>query len=124
REFVRPAAQVLAQLAFGEGAESAFEITDVGVIDVARDDVGDHVAIGGVAQLVGGRAYRRKFVPAAAKQPHDLGFTERGAGLCSCQDGWDFAGNRQTSETNITVGKWSTNAGEPFIAARPAIGVD
>src|SRR5262245_21406173 len=43
REIVRPAAQRLADLAFGEGAEATFEITDVGVIDIAGNDVGNDV---------------------------------------------------------------------------------
>ena len=43
-EVVGLAAQVLAQLALGEGAELAAEVADVGVVDVAVDDVGDRIA--------------------------------------------------------------------------------
>ena len=55
-EIVRPAAQVVAELAFGEGAELAAEVADVGVVDVAVDDVGDAVAARFGAQRVGGGA--------------------------------------------------------------------
>src|SRR6266566_4320640 len=44
-EVVGPAAQILAELALREGAELAAEITDVGVVDVAGDDVADGVAV-------------------------------------------------------------------------------
>src|SRR5690625_1665815 len=39
RQVIGPAAQVLAQLALGKGAELALEVADVGVVDVAVDDV-------------------------------------------------------------------------------------
>src|SRR5499427_4530155 len=77
RDIVWPTAQCLAHLAFGEGAEATFEITDVGVVDIAGDDVGNDVAIGGLSQRVGGRARRRELVAAATKQPHDVGFAGR-----------------------------------------------
>jgi hypothetical protein len=78
-EDVRAAAQVLAQLAFGEGAELAFEIADVGVVDVAVDDVGDGVAGGGAAQLVGGGGDAREVVATGSEQANDVGFAETAA---------------------------------------------
>jgi hypothetical protein len=39
RKIVRRPAQIFAELALGEGAEFATIITDIGVVDVARDDV-------------------------------------------------------------------------------------
>src|SRR5262249_24030018 len=51
REIIRPAAQRLADLAFGEGAEATFEIANVGVVDIAGDDVGNDVTIGGLPQF-------------------------------------------------------------------------
>src|ERR1700726_2377401 len=80
RDIVRPTAQRLAHLAFGEGAEATFEITDVGVVDIAGDDVGNDVAIGDPPQLVGCRTHRRELIATATKQPHDIGFPERVAG--------------------------------------------
>ena len=79
-EIVGPAAQVLAELALGEGAELAAEVADVGVVDVAVDDVADGVA----ADLA--RAARRpraqtasKSSPRACEQRDDVGFVERRA---------------------------------------------
>src|SRR6202040_2838262 len=63
-EIVGPAAQILAELALREGAELAAEIADVGVVDVAGDDIGDRVAIDRAAQPVGGLAHRGKLVAA------------------------------------------------------------
>ncbi len=53
RDEVRPAAQVVGQLAFREGAEAAAEVADVRVVDVARDDVGDGVAVHLAAERIG-----------------------------------------------------------------------
>src|SRR5215469_4937020 len=58
RDIVWPTAQRLAHLAFGEGAEATFEITDVGVVDIAGNDVGNDVTVAGLPQLVGRRAQR------------------------------------------------------------------
>src|ERR1700756_4190025 len=69
RDVVRPTAQRLAHLAFGEGAKPAFEITDIGVVDIAGDDVGNDVTIGDLPQLVGRRAHGRELVAATTKQP-------------------------------------------------------
>src|SRR5215212_8766428 len=61
-EIVRPAAQILAELAFREGTELAAEITDIRVVDVAGDDVGYRVARYLAAQPVGGGTYRMEIV--------------------------------------------------------------
>src|SRR5205823_12102814 len=52
-EIVGPAAQILAELALRESAELAAEIADVGVVDVAGDDIGDRLAVDLAAQPVG-----------------------------------------------------------------------
>ena len=57
-EIVGPAAQIFAELALREGAELAAEIADIGVVDVAGDDVGD-----GVARYLRGAAGRRRRRP-------------------------------------------------------------
>src|SRR5262249_9466789 len=48
-EIIGPAAQVLAQLALGEGAELAAIVANVGVVDVAVDDVADDIAVDAAA---------------------------------------------------------------------------
>ena len=53
-EVVGPTAQVLGQLALGKRAELALEVADVGVVDVAVDDVADGVAVDLGPQRVGG----------------------------------------------------------------------
>src|SRR6516225_5953210 len=104
RDIVRPTAQRLAHLAFGKGAEATFEITDVGVVDIAGDDVGNDGTIGDLPQLVGRRAHRRELVAPATKQPHDVGFAGRVADLCPCQNACDVAGNRRTRAARGTLG--------------------
>ena len=54
-EIVGPPAQVLRHLAFRERAELAAEVADVGVVDVAVDDVGDRVAARRAPQRIGRR---------------------------------------------------------------------
>src|SRR5215471_21482405 len=104
RDIVWPTAQRLAHLAFGEGAEATFEITDVGVVDIASDDVGNDVTIGDLPQLVCRRAHRRELVAPATKQPHDVGFPERAADPRPCQNVGDFAGNPATRAASGTLG--------------------
>src|SRR4029453_17245311 len=53
REIVGLAAQVVVRAALGEGAEAAAEVADVGVVDVAVDDVGNDAAANRLAQGVG-----------------------------------------------------------------------
>src|SRR6185369_9438229 len=62
RQIVRAPAQVLAHLAFGEGAELTFERADIGVIDVARDDIGNDIAARVASQRVGRRTSGSKLV--------------------------------------------------------------
>ncbi len=56
-EIVRPAAQIFAELALGESAELAAEITDIRVVDVARDDIAHAIADRFGAQRIGGIAH-------------------------------------------------------------------
>src|SRR6266508_1626210 len=72
REVVRPAAQVVAQLALRECAEAAGVAADVGVIDVAINHVMDDVAAYLRAQRVGGRADLLDFGTARREQAHDI----------------------------------------------------
>src|SRR3954462_3772417 len=57
RQIVRAPAEVLAHLAFGEGAELTFERADVRVIDVARADIGNDAAAGPLSQRTRRRPY-------------------------------------------------------------------
>ena len=65
------AAQVEGQRPFGEGAEPALEGTDVGVVDVAVDHVGDLVAHRVDAELVGHFGHRPHFGPPCSEQGDD-----------------------------------------------------
>ena len=66
-QIVGPAPQVVAEFALGEGAELAAEMTDVGVVDVAGDDVTNIVATCLRAQSVGRLADSVKVLAAASK---------------------------------------------------------
>src|SRR5262249_12533232 len=71
-QIVWPAAQILAQLAFREGAELTAIAANIRVIDVAGDHVGDDVAANRVPQRIGGRAKRMETLAPARKQGDDL----------------------------------------------------
>ena len=58
--------------ALGEGAELASVGADVGVVDVAVDDVGDRVADAPGAQLVRRPADSREVRPARVEQYYDI----------------------------------------------------
>jgi hypothetical protein len=58
---------VIVQLALGKGAEAARVAAHVGVVDVAVDHVGDHVAVHRRAQRVGGGADFAELVATGGK---------------------------------------------------------
>ncbi len=76
REVVGRAAQVGRQLAFGEGAEAAAEVADVGVVDVAHDGVRHGVADHLAPQRIGGLSHRREIAAASGEQTDDVSFAE------------------------------------------------
>ena len=80
-EIIRPAAQILAHLALGEGAELALERADVGVVDVAGHDIADDVTVDVAPQLVGGAANGGEIIAARTKQLDDLALAQRFAVL-------------------------------------------
>lgn len=83
-EIIGPSAQVLAHLALGECAERlAFERADVGVVDVARDDVAHNVAIHLAAQIVGRTADRGKVIAARPEQGDDFALVQALAARCA-----------------------------------------
>ncbi len=132
-EVVGPAAQVLAELALREGAELAAEIADVGVVDVAGDDIGDRVARDLAAQPVGGLAHRGELVAARREQANDVGFGKRFAGASR---GRGYCGFRPlTRPARFALGhpspaprRWvwrrRAGAGDPGVGARQALRVD
>ena len=63
--------------ALGEGAELAAVGADVGVVDVAVDDVGDRVADAPGAQLIGCPADGREVRPPRIEQRHDVRLVQR-----------------------------------------------
>ena len=101
-EVIGPPAQIFAELALGKGAELATEITDIGVVDVAGDDVAHRVAAMRGAQRVGRRAHDMKGIAAACEQRDDFIFVQRSAGDGPLQDRVDFIvdqGERQVRRT-------------------------
>ena len=74
----------------GEGAELAAVGADVGVIDVAVDDVGDGIAAARPAQRVGRAAHGREVRPARLEQPDDLGLAEPFSGCGALEEPGDF----------------------------------
>ena len=80
RQIVGLAAEVLAELALGERAKPAAEVTHIGVVDVAIDDVAHPLAVDRRPEFVGGGAHRREFRAARAKQSRHLGLRQGFAG--------------------------------------------
>ena len=75
-EIVGPTTQVLAQLAFREGAELAAEIADVRVVDIAIDDIADAVAGHRRAQPIRRLADPLEIPPARREEPDDVTLEE------------------------------------------------
>ena len=76
-EVVGCTSQILAELALGEGAELTLEVADVGVVDIAIDDIGDLVAIDLAAQRVGRSHDGHEVVTPRGEQFSDLRLVER-----------------------------------------------
>ena len=79
-EVVRRAAQRLVRLALGERAELAAVVADVGVVDVAVDDVAHDVAADRLAQRIGRGDDMLVVGVARGEQPDDFGFVQPRAG--------------------------------------------
>ena len=79
RHEVRRTAQVRGELAFRERTEAAAEVTDVRVLDVARDDVADLVAAHLAPEAVRSGKHPVALVAARAKEPRDLILPKLGA---------------------------------------------
>src|SRR5215207_11394571 len=88
RDEIRPAAQVRSQPSLREGAEAAAEVADVRVVDVARDDVGDGVAVHQAPQPVGRREDPVQLVAASREEPGDLVLAQYLAGIDRQRIAW------------------------------------
>src|SRR5947209_11895976 len=75
-QLVRLPAQIFGEPALGEGAELAAKVADVGVIDVAIDDVGHVIAVPGSPLLVGQQPKMLQLGPASRKECLYLTFLE------------------------------------------------
>ncbi len=91
REVVGLAAQIVGGLALGEGAEGAFVFADVGIVDVAVDDVAHGLAADLAPQGVGRVHHFAGFVAARSKQPRDGLDTQPFAGLGPIDNASDVA---------------------------------
>ena len=88
-EVIRRATQRLMRLALGEGAERAAVGTDVGVVDVAVDDVADDIAARRAAKRIGRGDDALIVGVARREQPYDLRRVQAGAGLSAFDDALD-----------------------------------
>ena len=123
-EVVGPAAQILAELALREGAELAAEIADVGVVDVAGDDIGDRVAIDLAAQPVGRGADQVESIAARLEQGDDVAFAEGFAGGSAGEDRFQRCGKRRIPHAFAGGGRVGVGAGAPRIGAREALRIE
>ena len=62
----------MGELPFREGAKAAAEVADVRVVDVARDDVGDGVAVHLAAERIGAGENRVEIGPPRVQEGRDL----------------------------------------------------
>src|SRR5690606_37510109 len=93
-DIVGPATQVFALLTLGKRTELAFEIADVGVIDIAIDDIAHRVAVDRLAQLVGLRHHVREVQPARVEQACDIRFRQLAARATATDDSAYISGYR------------------------------
>jgi hypothetical protein len=90
RQRVGPATQVLAQLPFRERTELTLEVADVGVVDVAADDIRDDVATGFSTERIGSGAYLRVLATSRPEQPNEVALRERRVFAYARQDRCDL----------------------------------
>ncbi len=107
--------------ALGEGAEAATEIADVGVVDVAIDDVAHDVAADRLTQGIGGAGDMAVVGIACREQAHDLGMVEPLAGGRAVDDAGDL--RIDLARQDLRRGRRLGIAGRPVIVARKAFGV-
>ena len=119
RSYGRPR-RCVGELALGEGAEAATEVADVGVVDVAVDDVADALAIDLAAQRIGALAHLRHLAAARGEQAHDLGLVQRVAVPGAAKDRPELRAARGMRGRCRRI---AARAGEPAVLAGPTFGV-
>ena len=88
-EIVGRPAQVLGTAAFGKRAETTVVQADVGVVDVAIDDIRNRVAHRLAAQLIRRGDHLVEIAAFDTEEANDVGFGERVAGPRGFRDGAD-----------------------------------
>ena len=118
---IRRAPQRLMLFALGEGAERAAVGADVGVVDVAVDDVADGVAADRSAKLIGGGDNAAVVGVARREQPHDLRRVQAGACLSALDDPLE----RWIDGARVDRGRPRSDlrAGRPIVVTRETLGV-
>ena len=86
------AAQVLTLLALGERAELTLEVADIGVVDVAVNDVTDGIAIALLAQFIGCCNHVGEVIAPCSEETGDFGFFGYLSGLAAADDVPDVPG--------------------------------
>src|SRR6185295_87209 len=121
-------ARLEAVAALGEGAEPAAVGADVGVVDVAVDDVGHGLPAARGPERVGGAAHRGEVAPARLEQPRDLGFAEAFALRRAVEDALQLrAGLRGRlagpDARHVRRGEGLAGAWRPVVLARETLAV-
>ena len=111
-QVVGPAAQILAHLALGEGAELAAEVADVGVVDVAVHHIANLWPANPCPEPVGSRAHRIEGAAARLEEPHQLVFVEARASLGAGQKALDV-GRHDGRRRCAILRRWLDRAREP-----------
>ena len=122
-EVVRRAAQRLVRLALGEGAELAAIVADVGVVDVAVDDVTNHVAADRLAQFVGGGERRAGSRRRARANSRTISGSSRRPPPIALAMMASISGSTVRQQGAPASAK-SRQARRPVVVARPAFGID
>src|ERR1700722_4551461 len=118
---IRRAPQRLMLFALGKGTERAAVGADVGVVDVAVDDVADGVAADSSAKLIGRGDNALVIGVARREQPHDLRLTQTGTRLRALDNPltrW-IDGARMDSRHPRS----DLRAGRPIVVTRESFGV-
>src|SRR5208283_2224684 len=111
----------LMRLTLGEGAKLAAIGADIGVVDVAVDDIADNFAPHSLAELVGCGDDTAAVGVARGEQPHDFCRIQAGAGLSASDNALDRRVNRDR------MCRWHPRSHlrtrRPIVVTREALGV-
>ena len=124
RQIIGRAAQMFGRLALGERAELAAQSADIGVIDIARYDIGRAIAVNALAQLVAAaqtaeksdpRAWNRLTISASVRIPPSAALPVMRMDVAT--RGREASGRAIRS----AAGNGSDGAWHPIVGARPAL---